>query len=111
MKQIIEALMLILTAHMVGDYFLQTDYLALNKGKDNYILLVHCILYAFGVGIVFSIFGFTLTAIDLAIISAIHFPVDYLKARGITPKYTGNKNALFLDQLIHYMTIILIMII
>ena len=35
-------------AHVFGDYFLQTDYLAGNKGKDNYILLIHCFLYGLG---------------------------------------------------------------
>lgn len=106
----IEILIIILYAHMFGDYFLQTDYLAMNKGKDNYILLAHCILYGLGVGIVFGIFGFTLTTIDLALISAIHYSVDYLKARGITPKLMGNKNALILDQAIHYITLLLIII-
>lgn len=106
----IEILIVILSAHMFGDYFLQTDYLAMNKGKDNYILLAHCILYGLGIGIVFGIFGFTLTAIDLALISAIHYPVDYLKARGITSKLIGDKNALILDQVIHYITLLLIIV-
>lgn len=34
-------LLKILFAHSLGDYFLQTDYLAINKGKDNYILCIH----------------------------------------------------------------------
>lgn len=103
----IELVIVILFAHMFGDYFLQTDYLAGNKGKDNYILLAHCILYSLGIGIVFGIFGITLTAIDLALISAIHYPVDYLKAKGITPKLIGDKNALILDQAIHYATLLI----
>ena len=28
----------------------------------------------------------------LMILSLLHFPVDYIKARGITPKYLGSKN-------------------
>lgn len=108
--RLIEILIVILYAHMLGDYFLQTDFLAMNKGKDNYILLAHCILYGLGVGIVFGIFGFTLTTIDLALISAIHYPIDYLKARGITPKLIGSRNALILDQTIHYITLLLIII-
>lgn len=105
--KLIEILIVILYAHMLGDYFLQTDYLAMNKGKDNYILLAHCVLYGLGVGVVFGIFGFTLTTIDLALISAIHYSIDYLKARGITPKLIGNKNALMLDQVIHYITLLM----
>lgn len=103
----IELAIVILFAHMFSDYFLQTDYLAGNKGKDNYILLAHCILYGLGIGMIFGIFGIRLTAIDLALISAIHYPVDYLKARGVTPKLIGDKNALILDQVIHYITLLI----
>ena len=105
--KIIEITLLVLMAHMFGDYFLQTDYLAKNKGKDNYVLLIHCILYSLGIGLVFDIFGITLTAIDLALISTLHFPIDYIKARGITSKMFGNKNALILDQIIHYIVLLL----
>lgn len=42
-------LLVTLTAHMVGDYLFQTEYLARNKGSSNYILLAHCVLYTFGV--------------------------------------------------------------
>lgn len=108
--KLIELLFVVLSAHMLGDYFLQTDYLAMNKGKDNYILLVHCILYGLGVGLVFGVFGITLTAIEIALISAIHFPIDYIKARGITAKKLGDKNALVLDQTIHYITLFLIIL-
>lgn len=103
----IELAIVILFAHMFGDYFLQTDYLAKNKGKDNYILLAHSVLYSLGIGIVFGIFGITLTTIDLALISAIHYPIDYLKVRGVTPKLMGDKNAFILDQAIHYVTLLI----
>ena len=32
----------IIIAHAIGDYVLQSSYLAGNKGKDDYILLIHC---------------------------------------------------------------------
>lgn len=105
-----EMLIVILYAHMLGDYFLQTDYLAIKKSKDNYILLAHCVLYGLGVALVFGVFGITINTFELALISAIHYPIDYLKARGITPKLMGNKNALILDQIIHYITLLLILL-
>lgn len=103
----IELAIVILFAHVFGDYFLQTDYLAKNKGKDNYILLAHSVLYSLGIGMVFGIFGINLTIIDLVLISAIHYPIDYLKVRGVTPKLMGDKNALILDQAIHYITLLI----
>lgn len=39
----IKSLLFVLMAHMTGDYLFQSDYLARNKSKDNYILLVHSI--------------------------------------------------------------------
>lgn len=106
----IKNLLFILMAHMTGDYLFQSDYLATNKGKDDYILLAHSILYTVGIIIIAYIMKINLSQIDLIIISAIHFLVDYIKARGITPKYIGSKNALLLDQVIHYLTLILIIL-
>lgn len=96
-------------AHMFGDYFLQTDYLAMNKGKDNYILLVHCFLYGLGVYGVYLLFGFQLSIIDLLIIIGLHILMDYIKARGITPKYLGNQWSLVLDQVVHYLALLFIL--
>ncbi|GAA0092974.1 hypothetical protein UT300009_30040 [Paraclostridium bifermentans] len=95
----------ILFAHMLGDYFLQTDYIAKNKGTDLYLLLVHAVLYTFGVLLVFGS-GFTYGS--YVFICVTHFMIDYLKASGITVKRFGAKRALVLDQAIHYATLILL---
>ena len=47
-------LLKILFAHALGDYFLQSNYLAMNKGKDNYLLCIHAILYTFAVSLIFG---------------------------------------------------------
>ena len=105
----IKSLLFVLMAHMTGDYLFQSDYLARNKGKDNYILLVHSILYTVGVMIIAYITGIELSSIDLFILSIVHFPIDYIKARGITVKYMGDKNALIFDQLVHYLTLLFVL--
>ena len=97
-------LLKLLMAHSLGDYFLQTNYLAMNKAKDNYILCIHAILYTFAVGIVFEN---NISQLWYWIILLTHIPVDYTKARGITPRIIGETNALILDQAIHYITLIL----
>ena len=102
-------LLFVLMAHMTGDYLFQSDYLAGNKGKDNYILLAHSILYTVGVMIVAYIMGIELSLIALLILPIVHFPIDYIKARGITPKYMGDKKALVFDQLTHYLTLLFIL--
>lgn len=101
-------LLKILFAHSLGDYFLQTDYLAINKGKDNYILCIHAILYTFAVSL---IFGSEINQLWYWLILLTHILVDYVKARGITPKMMGDKNALILDQAIHFLTLILALVI
>ena len=100
-------LLKLLMAHSLGDYFLQTNYLAMNKGKDNYILCIHAILYTFAVAL---IFGNEISQLWYWLILLIHIPVDYIKARGITPKKIGDKNALILDQVIHYLTLVLALV-
>ena len=101
-------LLKILFAHSLGDYFLQTDYLAINKGKDNYILCIHAILYTFAVSL---IFGSYINQLWFWLFLLTHILVDYVKARGITPKMMGDKNALILDQAIHFLTLILALVI
>lgn len=105
-----ELILVVVMAHMFGDYFLQTDYLAMNKGKDNYILFAHCFLYGLGVYGVCLLFGYTLSMVDLMIVIGLHIPMDYIKARGITPKYMGNKWSLILDQTVHYLTLVIVLI-
>lgn len=96
----------ILFAHMLGDYFLQTDYIAKNKGKDLYILLVHSVLYTLGVCF---IFGAGISYHSYVLICATHFLVDYFKATEITVRRFGANGALFIDQAIHYATLICIL--
>lgn len=106
----IKHLLFVLMAHMTGDYLFQSDYLASNKGKYNYILLAHSTLYTVGVMIISYIMNMELSLIDLFIILIIHFSIDYMKAKGITPEYVGHRNALIFDQLIHYLTLIVILL-
>ena len=65
----IKMLLFVLMAHMTGDYLFQSDYLARNKGKDNYILLAHSVLYTVGVMIVAYIMGIELSSIGLLILN------------------------------------------
>lgn len=79
----------IILCHAVGDYLFQTDYMAAMKGKDWYVLFIHCVCYCVP-------FAFTF-GIDwrLAVMLATHIVTDALKAR-------YNKISLATDQAIHY---------
>ena len=95
-------------AHATGDYLFQTPHLAECKGKDNYVLFIHSILYSCGIMFVSYLMSYSVSLTQLVVISITHFPIDYVKARGITPKYFGEKYALYIDQIIHYIILILV---
>lgn len=66
--------MIQLLLHLLGDYFLQNDWMALNKSKYNllgwYTCLLHCWLYAFPFGMYYQSWSiFTL-------VFATHFLID-----------------------------------
>lgn len=86
-----EILLKLIMCHAVGDYVLQTDYMATAKGKDWYVLIMHCICYTVPFAVVFGIEW------KLAVIFVTHVVTDALKA-----KY--HKINLAKDQIIHYVT-------
>ena len=79
----------LLFCHLVGDYVLQSPYLAETKGKDWYHMLVHCILYC----LPFYICVGLDSRIMLLFLS--HFGIDTLKAR-------YNRIGFTMDQILHY---------
>jgi len=81
----------IIISHAIGDYVFQSNYLANGKGKDDYLLFIHCVLYVVPFIILFGITW------HLAPLFIIHIIVDRLKAR-------HNKINLLTDQVIHYLS-------
>lgn len=70
-----EKLLILLFCHMIGDYVLQTDFLARTKGENWWHLLVHCTLYIFPFYIAYGLCW------QLATIWALHIIIDAGKAR------------------------------
>ena len=65
----------LLACHMLGDYVLQTDFLAKTKGENWWHLLAHCVTYTVPFTVAFGIdwrIGYLL---------AMHLIIDMLKAR------------------------------
>lgn len=79
---------------MLGDYFLQGDFIASTKGKNWYHLIVHCMLYTVPFIVVF---GFD-WRIYVLLVS--HIIIDPLKARYKKITYTQ-------DQALHYLTMLI----
>lgn len=75
--------------HLLGDYVLQTPFLAETKGKDSYHMFVHCALYCLPFYIRFGLDPRLLSMFFL------HFGIDSLKAR-------YNRIGFAMDQVLHY---------
>lgn len=95
--EIIAILLKLLFCHLIGDYVMQSDFLAKTKGENWYHLFVHCALYC---APFYVLFGLTW---QLFFIFAVHLIIDPLKARYNKISYTQ-------DQLAHYLAMLVYLI-
>lgn len=88
----------LLACHMLGDYVLQTDYLAKTKGENWWHLLVHCVLYVVPFAVVFGI--------DQRILWLFlsHVLIDAAKARWKVIGYAPDQVAHIVMMLTLYLT-------
>lgn len=108
-----EALIILLLAHFIGDYALQSDYIALNKGKDNYILFAHIAIWTFVITATTLLLGYSLFWYHILLVLLIpHFVADYIKAKNLLwCKKLSPKTSLYIDQSIHFIQIIVLFLI
>lgn len=100
--------LILLWLHLLGDYILQDDFQAANKGKYDFILLVHVLLWT-GC-ICFGLWKFGLFAWwKLALLVIGHFFIDRWKARKADKTYSLNRD-LWLDQALHVLQLVVCLI-
>lgn len=85
----LETLFKIVIAHLIGDYVLQSDFIAKTKGENWYHLFVHSALYVVPF---YILFGFDW---KIGFLFVTHMLIDPLKAR-------WGKIDYFYDQWCHY---------
>lgn len=90
---ILHTLLVLIFCHLVGDYVLQSNFLATTKGSNWYHLFVHCVLYCLPFFIVFGVMW------QLVFIFLTHLIIDPLKAR-------YNKINYPVDQVLHYLVML-----
>lgn len=90
---ILHMLLILVFCHLVGDYVLQSNFLATTKESNWYHLFVHCALYCLPFFIVFGVMW------QLAYIFLTHLIIDSLKAR-------YNKINYPVDQILHYLVML-----
>lgn len=95
-------------AHYIGDYALQSDYLANNKGTNLYVLTAHSAIWSFCIALT----GYELGVAPwwwavLLILFIPHFVVDKMKARKLYFfSNLSDREALAQDQIIHLFQIL-----
>lgn len=94
--------------HFIADFMFQTDWMATNKSKSLYALLIHCITYSsFFIGFI-PCYGLPL----LGWIFASHFITDFFTSKITAYLYDKNRHQFFVvigfDQLIHNLTLLLL---
>lgn len=94
---LVNTIILLVICHMLGDYFLQVDFIASTKGKNWYHLIVHCMLYIVPFIIVFGLDW------RIYVLLLSHIIIDPLKAR-------YNKISYVQDQMLHYLIMLIYMI-
>lgn len=82
----------LLVCHMLGDYVMQTDFLARTKGESWWHLLAHCVTYTVPFAVVFGVDW------RVAWLLSTHIIIDTLKARWRVIDY-------LMDQSLHLLVI------
>ena len=94
MNELVLKIVTLILCHLVGDYVLQSNFIAETKGANWYHLFVHCALYTLPFVIAF---GITWQA---GTIFALHLVIDPSKARWKKINYPT-------DQILHYLSLLI----
>jgi hypothetical protein len=98
----------VLVAHWVGDFLLQDSRLALNKYRDRWCLLEHCVTYASTMGVASSFILPPERAVVFALVNAAaHLVIDAVTSRWTHKTWGWAEhprvfwNVIGFDQLLH----------
>jgi hypothetical protein len=105
-------LLILLLSHYIGDYALQSEYIASEKGKDQYVLLAHVAIWTFVIVLTTKFLGFKPGVGSVVMILALpHYVLDYIKSRNIFwCRYLKSNESLMVDQLGHMIQLFLFFI-
>jgi hypothetical protein len=108
-------LFVIIWTHFIADFILQTDKVALNKSKNNAILLLHVLIYTMPFLSMCLVWRMSLAqSIQFCLLTALlHFVTDFFSSRACSALWKKNQRHWFfvvigLDQAIHMTCLILV---
>lgn len=107
----INLILSLITAHLIGDYVLQNDFLATQKSNNKFILCVHSWLWTFSIWVAFYVNNINIDIFGLILTFLIHFEIDRIKCNlsKVNKEYSMTKY-LYIDQIAHITQIIILMI-
>lgn len=100
-------LVVLLTAHLFGDFVFQNNFLAKNKGDNIFIMCVHCYLWSITMFIGFIILNLNVGLLTFLTLFVTHFIIDKWKC-SIEDKSKALTFDLYIDQSLHGLMVILI---
>jgi hypothetical protein len=101
-----DILFFLILGHLIGDYALQTDYMASHKKNSRAILTRHVVIYAASVWAMIAAYSFLYrpglfiklaTIIFVAVLFIQHWLQDFIKNR----YNNGSKQWYYIDQVLH----------
>lgn len=99
---------LLITAHMLGDYVFQNDFLANYKAKSNFILFVHSWIWAACIGFAFVFSGYEFSIFDCVYLLIGHFYIDKYKCIKVD-KTKALTTDLYIDQALHFVDVAILL--
>jgi len=101
--------MLFYWANLILDYPLQCEFQKKYKQQYHSVMLVHCMIWGFGLSLLLYYLGlFAWWKVLFLVIG--HFLMDTWKARGYYKKYTTDGKAYLIDQTFHLCQLIVVFI-
>ena len=85
-------------AHFIGDFALQKEWVALNKGKYWYLMIAHCMIWTACICVALMFYFNEVTWIQILFLFSIHYSVDKWKCWATKDFPTWH---FYIDQAIH----------
>ena len=101
-------IILLLIAHLFGDFILQTTKTADKKSESRKYFIIHCGIYSFSMMLALVCFGpIKNVVIIFFVISLSHIIIDYLRIQILKTSKKTNEFTIFLaDQIVHIIIIL-----
>lgn len=91
-------------AHLLYDWHWQGEFIGVGKSSSNFLLIVHCLTWAFLIGGILAIYGYHNVG-NVPFLYLTHFIVDFWKCRIVPSNKRMTNKILLADQVLHIMSI------